>query len=132
MSTSGRIRRPRRRTSVACAYQKLDLATSKVRDGLWDRCVDSSCGEERTALLSDRNARSAIDGPDARANARARRASASGDAGTVRSSATSSGGVSFVPMMKTADLSDRHDAAVPGRGDRARDRRVLVQRQVRA
>jgi hypothetical protein len=43
-----------------------------------------------------------------------------------------SGRLSFVPMMKPADLRDRHDATIARRGDRARDRRVLVQRQVRA
>ena len=34
--------------------------------------------------------------------------------------------------MKAADLRDRHDATIVGHGDRTRDRRVLVQRQVRA
>ena len=42
------------------------------------------------------------------------------------------GCVPFVPVMKPADLRDRHDAAIGWRGDRARDRRVLVQRQVSA
>jgi hypothetical protein len=35
-------------------------------------------------------------------------------------------------MMKAADLRDRHDGASAGRRDRPRDRRVFVQRQVRA
>jgi hypothetical protein len=38
-----------------------------------------------------------------------------------------SGGVSFVPVMKAADLRDRHDAALAVRSDRARNRRVLVE-----
>jgi len=42
-----------------------------------------------------------------------------------------SGCVPFVPVMKPADLRDRHDAT-SGRRDRARDRRVFVQRQVSA
>ena len=43
-----------------------------------------------------------------------------------------SGGAPFVAMMEAADLGDRHDAAIDGRGDRARDRRVFVQRQMRS
>jgi hypothetical protein len=41
-----------------------------------------------------------------------------------------SGRLPFVPVMKPADLRDRHDATIARRGDRARDRDVLVQRQV--
>jgi hypothetical protein len=43
-----------------------------------------------------------------------------------------SGRLPFVPVMKPADLRDRHNATIDWRGDRARDRRVLVQRQVSA
>ena len=39
-----------------------------------------------------------------------------------------SGRLPFVPVMKPADLRDRHDATIARRGDRARDRRILVQR----
>ena len=35
-------------------------------------------------------------------------------------------------MMEATDVSDRHDVAIPGRRDRTRNRRVFVQRQVRA
>ena len=35
-------------------------------------------------------------------------------------------------MMEATDLRDRHDGAVAGRRDRTRNRRVFVQRQVRA
>ena len=34
--------------------------------------------------------------------------------------------------MQPADLRDRHDATLAWRGDGARDRRIFVQRQVRA
>ncbi len=36
-----------------------------------------------------------------------------------------SGRRSFVPVMKPADLRDRHNATIARCGDRARDRRVL-------
>jgi hypothetical protein len=36
------------------------------------------------------------------------------------------GGATLVPMMKAADLWDRHHAAITRRGDGARNRRVLV------
>jgi hypothetical protein len=39
-----------------------------------------------------------------------------------------SGGVTFVPIMKAVDLGDRHDAALAVRSDRARNRRVLIER----
>jgi hypothetical protein len=42
------------------------------------------------------------------------------------------GSLPFVPVMKPAHLRNRHDATIDRRGDRARDRRVLVQRQVSA
>jgi hypothetical protein len=43
-----------------------------------------------------------------------------------------SGCLPVVPVMKSADLRDRHDATLNQRGDRARDRRVLFQRHVSA
>ncbi len=43
-----------------------------------------------------------------------------------------SGRAPFVPMMQATHLRDRHDGAIAGRHDRARNRRVFVQRQVRA
>jgi hypothetical protein len=41
-----------------------------------------------------------------------------------------SGGAPFVPVMETADLGNRHDPAVTGRRDAARNRRVLVEREM--
>jgi len=43
-----------------------------------------------------------------------------------------SGRAAFVTMMETTHLGDRHDGPIAGRRDRTRNRRVLVQRQVRA
>jgi hypothetical protein len=43
-----------------------------------------------------------------------------------------SGRAPLVPMMETADLRDSNDGAVTRRHDRTRNRRVFVQRQVRA
>ena len=43
-----------------------------------------------------------------------------------------SGRAPFVPMVEALDLGDRHDVAITGRRDRARNRRVLVERQVRS
>jgi hypothetical protein len=43
-----------------------------------------------------------------------------------------SSGASFVTMMGATDLMDGHDRAIAGWCDRARNRRVFVQRQKRA
>jgi hypothetical protein len=43
-----------------------------------------------------------------------------------------SGRASFISMVEATDLRDRHNGAVTRRHDRTRNRRVLVQRQVRA
>ena len=43
-----------------------------------------------------------------------------------------SGGAAFVSVMKPADLGDRHDTALGGRCDRARNRRILLEREMRA
>ncbi len=43
-----------------------------------------------------------------------------------------SGGVAFVPVMQATHLRDRHDPALTGRLDRARNRRVRVEREMRA
>ena len=43
-----------------------------------------------------------------------------------------SGGVAVVPVMQATHLWDPHDPALTGRLDRARNRRVLVEREMRA
>jgi hypothetical protein len=41
-----------------------------------------------------------------------------------------SGREPFVSVMKATNLRNGHDRAVAGRGDRARNRRIFVERQV--
>ena len=46
----------------------------------------------------------------------------------VPAAASGSSRVAFVPVMKAADLRDRNNAAAAGHSDRARNRRVLIER----
>jgi hypothetical protein len=48
------------------------------------------------------------------------------------STTSSSGGATFVTVMQTAYLRERHDLACAGRLDRSGVRRVLTEREVRA
>ena len=100
---------------------KNSISANPVGDGFLEATGGSG---ERTALVLSSKSRAFADG---RLRWSAVSAGLMGEMGSL-----GSGRLSFVPMMKPADLRDRHDATIARRGDRARDRRVLVQRQVRA
>jgi hypothetical protein len=109
---------------MTCAYQKLDLVESRVGDVWKTRAVRFN----RTALVLFSQSRAVVDVPVAIVGCFGERRF--GLVGGVWQSG--SGRLPFVPVMKPADLRDRYDATIARRGDRARDRGVLVQRQVRA
>lgn len=130
----GRLRPDRRRRRacrdsgtrrLACGYQKRDLVEFRAGDGLSEalRSIERNGGW----FLSP--PRAVVDHPGC-SGGLSRRAAIR--AGRSEMGSPGSGGLAVVPVVKSTDLWNRHDATSARCDDRTRDWRVLVQRQVSA